>query len=74
MGEDVKDLVRCYSGNEYAERPTALYWENQWLEVSSVESQWRIPGGKAFRVHTLDNHRFELLCCELGDEWKIIEI
>jgi hypothetical protein len=74
LGEDLKDLVRCYSGSQYAERPTALYWENQWLEVSSVEAQWCIPGGKAFRVHTRDNHGFELLWREVDDEWKIIEI
>ena len=74
MGEDVKDLVRCYSGNEYAQRPTALYWETQWLQVSSIEAEWRTPDGKAFRVYTRDNQRFELLWYESDDEWKITEI
>jgi len=74
LGEDLKDLVRCYSGDEYAQRPTALYWENRWLEVGSVEEQWRIPHGKAFRVQTRDNQRFELLWFESDDEWKIKEI
>jgi hypothetical protein len=74
LGEDLKDLVRCYSGDEYAQRPTALYWENRWLEVGSVEEQWRIPDGKAFRVQTRDNQRFELLWFESDDEWKIKEI
>jgi len=74
LGEDVNDQVRCYSGDEYAQRPTALYWEKQWLEVSLIEAQWRTPDGKAFRVHTRDNQRFELLWFESDDEWKIMEI
>jgi hypothetical protein len=74
LGEDVRDLVKCYSGDEYAQRPTALFWKNQWLEISSIEAQWRTPDGKTFRIHTRDNQRFELLWFESDDEWKIIEI
>jgi hypothetical protein len=65
------DLVECYSGLEYAERPTALWWKGQRLEVEEVEAQWRISGGKKFRVRTPDGQVFELLYVELYDEWRI---
>ena len=65
------DLVECHSGSEYAERPTALWWDGQRLEVAEVEARWRIPGGKKFRVRTTDGQVFELLYVELYDEWRI---
>jgi len=65
------DLVECYSGLEYAERPTALWWKGQRLEVEEVEAQWRISGGKKFRVRTAEGQVFELLYVELYDEWRI---
>jgi hypothetical protein len=74
LGEDVKDLVRCYSGDEYAQRPTALCWEDQWFDINSIEAQWRTPHGKVFRVRTRDNRHFELSWIASDDEWKITEI
>ncbi len=65
------DLVECHSGHEYAERPTALWWEGQRLEVAVVEARWRISGGKKFRVRTVDEQVFELLYVELYDEWRV---
>ena len=65
------DLVECHSGYEYAERPTALTWQGRRLEVEAVEAEWRIPGGKKFRVRTADGQVFELLYAELYDEWRI---
>jgi hypothetical protein len=65
------DLVECHSGSEYGERPTALHWNGQRLEVAEVEARWRIPGGKKFRVRTSDGQVFELLYVELFDEWRI---
>ena len=44
MGDELKDLVECHSGYEYAERPVALHWQGQRLEIESVEAEWRIPG------------------------------
>ena len=43
------DPVECHSGFEYAERPIALTWEGQRLEIAAIESTWRIPGGKCQR-------------------------
>jgi len=65
------NLVECHSGYEYAERPVALRWEGRRLVIEQVESQWRIPGGKRFRVRTQDGRAFELFYGELYDEWRV---
>lgn len=65
------EIVECYSGSEYAERPVALYWQGVRLEVAAVEAQERIPGGKRFRVRTTGGQVFELFYGELDDEWHI---
>lgn len=70
----MSDLVECHSGYEYAERPTALNWEGQRLEIEKIEDQWRIPGGRCFRVQTSGGRRFELFYGELYDEWRVNEI
>lgn len=63
--------VECHSGYEYAERPVALTWEGRRFDIEVVEAAWRIPGGKRFRVRTVDGLRFELFYGELYDEWRI---
>ncbi len=71
MGDDVANLVECHSGYEYAEKPVALHWEGQRVEIEQVEAEWRIPGGHCFRVRVGDGRRFELFYGELYDEWRI---
>ena len=71
MGDAVNDPVECHSGYEYAERPIALHWQGERLEIASIEAEWRIPGGKRFRVRTSDGQRFELFYGELYDDWRI---
>ena len=53
--DEPKDPVECHSGYEYAERPTALYWEGDRLEVAEILDRWRIPGAHCFRVRTADD-------------------
>ncbi len=65
------DIVECHSGYTYAERPIALIWEGDRLEVDEIEARWRIPGGLRFRVRTVDGRVFELFYGELYDEWRI---
>jgi hypothetical protein len=65
------ELVECHSGYEYAERPTAVWWQGDRLEVAAVEAQWRISGGKKFRVRAVNGQVFELLYVELYDEWRV---
>lgn len=64
-------MVECHSGYEYAQRPVALYWEGQRLEIEQIEGQWRTPSGKRFRVCTLDGRMFELFYDEQHDNWRI---
>ncbi len=68
MGDE---LVECHSGFEYAERPVSLQWMGERLEIEQVEAEWRIPGGKCFRVRVKDGRTFELFYGELYDEWRI---
>lgn len=65
------ELVECHSEYEYAERPVAFYWEGNRLEIEAIEAQWRIPGGKRFRVRAQDGRVFELFYGELYDEWRV---
>ena len=74
MGEDLKPPVECYSGSAYAERPIALRWDGQRLEVVDVEERWRTPEGMCFRVRVEDRRRFELIYNESNDIWEINEV
>ncbi len=67
-------LVECHSGSEYAERPIALTWGGQRLEVVEVMARWRIPEGKCFLVRTSDGQAFELVYHELEDAWSVTSV
>jgi hypothetical protein len=71
VGQGNQDLVSCRSDYSYAQRPVALQWEGQRLEVRAVEAEWRAPAGRGFRVTTTDDRRFELVYHESDDEWQI---
>lgn len=64
-------IVECHSGYAYPERPAALHWEGQRLEVIEILSEWRTPGGKCFRVKIEDGRTFELDYSEPEDEWTV---
>jgi hypothetical protein len=63
--------VECRSDSEYAERPIALYWQEQRLEIVEILSRWRTPAGKGFRVRTADDQIFELIYNEISADWQI---
>ena len=65
------DQVECRSDLEYADRPLALTWQGQRLEIAEILASWRGPGEKGFRVKTTDGQAFELSYRELPDEWHI---
>ncbi len=67
----MSDRVECYSGVEYAERPTAVWWQGQRQAVAAVEAQWRFPGGKGFRVRTVEGLVFHLTYTAQTGEWQI---
>lgn len=67
----MKDAVECRSDTEYAERPLALTWQGQRLEIAEILARWRGPGEKGFRVLTTNGQIFELTYREVPDEWEI---
>jgi hypothetical protein len=64
--------VECYSGVEYAERPTAITWQGQRLAVEQVLQRWREPGIKCFRVQA-GGQLFELRYAEHTGEWQVVQ-
>jgi hypothetical protein len=74
MGEDVSATVHCYSGSEYAERPTSFEWQGCLVEVELVEMRQRTPDGKRFCVRGRDGRRFGLTYQESDHTWIIHEI
>jgi len=67
-------LVFCHSGSTYAERPLALMWAGERLEIEVIEARWRSPGEMGFTVRTQDARRFTLIYLEAQDTWQIKEI
>ncbi len=69
--KSLADLVECYSGQAYAERPLALHWQGQRLLVAETLNRWRTPYGRAFQVRTTDRRVFELFYDEGQQTWHI---
>jgi len=65
------DIVECLSSSAYPERPLALTWDGQRLEVAAVLSQWRTPEALFFRVQTRDGRLFDLAFSLAGNSWQI---
>lgn len=65
------DLVECHSGYQYADRPTAIFWEGQRYEVAEILERWRTPGMIHFRVITTVEQSFDLRYDEHDDVWYI---
>ena len=65
------DAVECRSDSEYAERPLALTWQGQRVEIAEVVATWRGPGEKGFRVKTVDGVAFDLAYRVIADEWLV---
>jgi hypothetical protein len=74
MGEKLAPAVECYSGSAYAERPIAVHWEGQRVEIVAIVERWRTPGQICFRVRAEDDRRFELFYNELNDLWEVNEV
>ena len=67
----MSELVECHSGFAYADRPVALTWEGQRLEITRILAEWRTPQENHFRVRTSDDREFELAYNQTLDEWQI---
>ena len=64
-------LVECRSDYQYAQRPVALYWQGERLEVVKLEGEWRTPGGQRFKVRVGDGRVFTLEYDEAEDGWQV---
>jgi len=70
--------VECRSDSEYAERPRAVYWRGEHLEVVEIISRWRTPQGKWFKVRaqkslSKEDQIFDLFYNEANDGWQIAQ-
>jgi surfactin synthase thioesterase subunit len=63
--------VECYSGHRYAQRPVAIIWGEERLEVSEVEAEWHTTEGKRFWVRIVDGRGFALSYSTEKDEWEV---
>jgi len=64
-------IVECHSGYDYAEKPIALTYLDQRLEITIILAQGRTPEEKWFRVRTSDGQLFRLSYRSASDEWQI---
>jgi hypothetical protein len=67
----MSELVECHSGFTYPDRPIALTWEGQRLEIARILAEWRTPEKIHFRVRTADSREFELEYSHITDEWQV---
>jgi hypothetical protein len=67
------EFVECHSDYTYAERPIALIWDGQRLEIVKILAQSRTPDERHFRVRTNDGQEFELSYREAVNEWQIYQ-
>lgn len=64
--------VRAYSGSRGEEEPRAVEIAGRWRAIERVESAWREPGARWFRVQ-IEGGRVLLLRCDDGDLswWRV---
>jgi hypothetical protein len=70
----MNDQVECHSGYTYAQRPTALYWQDERLGIEEILSEWHSPHARYFKVITVNQLAFELSYMEDSDQWRIIPL
>ena len=64
-------VVECHSDSQYAERPVALTWQGERMEIIETLSRWRSPAGVGFRVKVRSGVCFALFYDEASDSWQI---
>lgn len=65
------DLVECRSDHQYAQRPTAVYWDGERLPVQVILAEWEEPDGKGFRVLSDNLIAFDLFYNYEHDSWEV---
>ena len=67
----MNDQVYCRSDSKYAERPVAMMWEGEKLEIKDILASWRTPDGISFHVLAVNEQLFNLHYSESIDNWQI---
>jgi hypothetical protein len=62
--------VECVSSASYGDRPTAICFEDQRLEIIEVLQRWRSPEGINFNVLTSEEYAYELNYNQASDQWS----
>jgi hypothetical protein len=70
----MKDQVECHSGHTYAQRPTALIWQDEHLDIEQILGEWLSPQARNFKVITVNHLIFELSYWEDSDQWRIVHL
>jgi len=70
----MNDQVECHSGYTYAQRPTALHWQDERLDIEEILFEWHSPHARYFKVITVNHLAFELAYIEDSDQWRIIPL
>jgi hypothetical protein len=65
------DLVECYSGYTYPERPKAFHWQGERLEITQILRSWQAPCGICFLALTTGDQTFELCYDESSLLWSL---
>jgi hypothetical protein len=65
------ETVECYSGLEFAERPTAFVWQAERRIVRRVSTEGRTPDTKWFVVVDERDEPFLLTFDLLRKEWSV---
>jgi hypothetical protein len=63
--------VEVYSSSRYADRPMAVWDDQERLEVTLVEHQWRDPNQLHFLVQVTDGRRLHLAYDLQADHWSV---
>lgn len=63
--------VECYSGYTYAQRPTAIYWQEERLGIDEILNEWLSPCARHFKVITVNSLIFELSFREDSGLWRV---
>lgn len=69
--EKALQLVDCYAGAEYPERPRAFVWEGKQLQILRITAQWKTPAGITFCVISTNQDVFELFFNQTTDSWTV---
>jgi hypothetical protein len=64
-------VVECHSEYTFPQRPKAIRKDNERLEIEVIETEWRSPQGKFFRVKMIDGSIVVLFYDEANDNWQI---